>query len=120
VFLALGQARELLAQIGSNQVALREPTRSMYRAEALLALGQADDAAASFQDVLDAAPDSVRALVGLARARAGQRQAVEALRLLEQAPAGSADDVSVLLAKGEILAAQGRLTDAPSVLQKAF
>ena len=120
VFLALGQARELLAQIGSNQVALREPTRSMYRAEALLALGQADDAAASFQDVLDAAPDSVRALVGLARARAGQRQAVEALRLLEQAPAGSADDVSVLLAKGEILAAQGRLTDARSVLQKAF
>lgn len=118
--LVLGQARELLAQIDSNQVALGEPSRSIYRAEALLALGQADQAAASFEDAHRSDPDSVRALIGLARARAAQRQAPEALRLLEQAPGGAADNVAVLLARGEILASQGRLTDARGVLQRAF
>ncbi len=118
--LALGQARELLAQIGANQVELPEPARSTYRGEALLMLGQADEAAAAFEAARVGAPESARPLIGLARSRAAQRKPAEALRLLEEIPADSPDHAAAMLAKGEILAAQGRVAEARVALQSAF
>jgi len=117
--LALGQGRELLAQIDSNQLALVEPLRSIYRGEALLLLGKPDDAAAAFDAAQRASPRA-RALIGLARARAGQRRADVALKLLEGVPENSPDHAAALLCRGEILAAQGRFADAGVTLQSAL
>ena len=118
--LALGQGRELLAQIDSNQLALTEPMRSIYRGESLLALDKADDAAAAFESAQRTSPARPRALIGLARARARQRQADEALKLLDGVPENSPDHAAALLCRGEILAAQGRFADARRSLQAAL
>lgn len=116
--LALGQGAELLARIDSNDLQLPEPSRSIYRGEALLAVGRADDAAAAFEAAQRGAPQPpARALIGLARARAAQRRADEALNLLDAVPADSPERISAQLARGEILAAQGRFTEARDALK---
>jgi putative PEP-CTERM system TPR-repeat lipoprotein len=119
--LALGHGAELVAQIDSNELQLREPQRSIYRGEALLAMSRVDDAATAFEAAQRAAPQPpARALIGLARARAAQRRADEALQLLDAVPADSPERVPAQLARGEILAAQGRFDDARGALQAAF
>jgi len=118
--LALGQGRELLAQLDSKQIVLTEPMHSIYRGEALLLMGKVEDAAAAFEAARRVDPKRPRALIGLARARAGQRQADEALKLLDDVPADSPDHAAALLCRGEILAAQGRFEDARSTLQAAL
>jgi len=116
--LALGEAKELLAQIDSGSLQLAEPLRSIYRGEALLALSRADEAAKAFEASKRSAPQlPARALIGLARARAAQRRADEALQLLDTLPADSPEHVGAELARGEILAAQGRFVDARTTLR---
>ena len=118
--LALGQGGELLAQIDSKQIVLGEPLLSIYRGEALLAMGKPDDAAVAFEAAQRVDPNRMRALIGLARARAGQRQADEALKLLDGVPGNSPDHAAALLCRGEILAAQGRFADAQNTLHAAL
>ncbi len=118
--LALGQGADLLAQIDSNQLVLTEPLRSIYRGESLLAMGKPDDAAAAFEAAQRAPAPRPRGLIGLARARAGQRQADVALRLLEGVPETSPERATALLCRGEILAAQGRFADAQASLAAAL
>jgi putative PEP-CTERM system TPR-repeat lipoprotein len=118
--LALGQGGELLAQIDSKQIVLGEPLLSIYRGEALLAMGKPEDAAVAFEAALRVDPKRVRALIGLARARAGQRQADEALKLLDGVPQNSPEHAAALLCRGEILAAQGRFADAQNTLHAAL
>jgi putative PEP-CTERM system TPR-repeat lipoprotein len=118
--LALGDAPELLAQIDSNSLQLAEPLRSIYRGEALLAMSRVDEAATAFEAAQRSAPQlPARALIGLARARAAQRRADEALQLLDTLPADSPEHVAAQLARGEIFARQGRFADARSTLQAA-
>ena len=118
--LALGQGKELLAQIDSRQLIVPEPMRSVYRGESLLSMGKVDEASEAFESAQRASPAPARALIGLARARSGQRQADEALRLLDKVPENSPDHAAALLCRGEILAAQGRFADAQTTLQAAF
>lgn len=118
--LALGNGRELLAQIDSKELQVAEPLRSIYRGEALLAVGRVDESAAAFESAQGAgAQPSGRALVGLARARAAQRRADEALQLLDTLPAAAPEHDAAQLARGEILAAQGRFAEARTTLQAA-
>ena len=118
--LALGQERQLLAQIESRELPLAEPELSIYRGQAQLALGQAEAAAESFERVQTGGEPRARATVGLARARAMQGNTQESLRLLATVPADSAVRAEALLAVGQILASQGRFADARRALQAAF
>jgi len=118
--LALGNGKELLAQIDSKELQIAEPRRSIYRGEALLAVGRVDEAATAFESAETAAGQpTARALIGLARARAAQRRADDALQLLESLPANSPEYDAAQLARGEILAAQGRFAEARTTLQAA-
>ncbi len=118
--LALGQGRELLAAIDSNQIVVGEPMRSIYRGDAYLAMGKPFEAGKAYVAARRGGATQPRALIGLARARAGQRQADEALKLLDGVPENSPDHAAALLCRGEILAAQGRFVDARQVLKAAF
>jgi putative PEP-CTERM system TPR-repeat lipoprotein len=118
--LALGQGRELLAAIDSNEIVVGEPKRSIYRGDAFMAMGKPAEAAEAYEAARRAGAKQTRALIGLARARAGLRQADEALKLLDEVPEDSPDHAAALLCRGEILASQGRFADAREVLKAAL
>lgn len=118
--LALGEAKELLAQIGSRDLPLDEPARSFYRGQALLTLGQTDAAAEAFTAATSGSRKEARAVVGLARARAIQGRTDESVRLLDDVLAESPANAQALLARGQILAARGRFTDALVALHAAL
>src|SRR5215510_13172848 len=57
--LRLGQDAELLKLIDEGRLKLREPARSTFRGRALGALGRQEEAAAAFQQALQAKPGDV-------------------------------------------------------------
>ncbi len=118
--LALGQAKELLEQIGSRDLPLEEPARSFYRGQALLMLGQIDAAADAFSAATAGSQKEQRAVIGLARARAMQGRTDESVRLLDDVLAETPSNAQALLARGQILAARGRFTDAMVTLRTAL
>lgn len=118
--LALGQARELLAQIGTPELPLDEPLRSIYRGQCLLALGQSDAAAEAFQSAAAGGTKDPRAAIGLARARALQGRSDESVKLLDAVLEKEPANAQALLTRGQILAAQGRFTDALVTLRAAL
>ncbi len=118
-WLALGDADKLLQQVGTPELPLAEPERSIYRGEALLALGQADAAVEALDTIQAGSILADRAAIGRARARALQGRTDESLRLLDALPRESPLHAAALLARGQILATQGRFADARGALQSA-
>src|SRR5690606_28603724 len=117
--LSLKQFRELLAQIDAGELALEEPTRSLYRARALLLSGQPGAAVEEFRKILQADPEADAARVGLAEAHRAAGELEEGLKTLAPLLAAQPENPHALLVQGRLLTSQGRFADAEEVLSSA-
>lgn len=104
-----GEYQKLLDELsndGSSAIVLA------LRGEAQLGLGKPDLAAPLFRQALQARPDSMDALLGLARLAMARERQDEAMRYIEQAIVAQPREIDALRFKGDLLRAQGRLEAA--------
>ena len=95
------------------------PGLALQRAEGLLATGKAAEAQARFQEVLKADPSSIRAQVGLIHSLIAQQNLAEADAVVDASLTQNPNSPEILLAKGDLQFAQGKLSDAESSYVKA-
>ncbi|WP_219118188.1 XrtA/PEP-CTERM system TPR-repeat protein PrsT [Janthinobacterium sp. UMAB-56] len=105
-WLMLGQFDKVLAEI-ANDAALPASVLAL-RGDALLALGRRDEARALYSRLLEAHPDQVEALLGLARLAALAQQVPAAELLLAQALTSAPANLDALRLHGDLLRLQGQ------------
>lgn len=118
VRLALGEFRELLAQIDSGELPLEEPARSLYRGQAFLGLQQFEPALQALRLAVAADPDSIAAQIGIAEALAGQGRSDDAVAELDRM-AARYPGAEAWLVRGVIRAKRGEFEMAEQDLQEA-
>lgn len=119
--LAQGQSSELLTMIDAGEIPLTEPAKSTYRGRALLASHEVDLAIAAFNVALKTDNGYRDARLGLTEAYSQKGQTQQALGVIEPllaAPPADAD-AAALLARGGVLARQGRFQAAEADLTRA-
>jgi len=104
-----GEYQKLLDELVND---LSSPVVLSLRGEAQLDLGKPDLAAPLFRQALQIRPDSVDALLGLARLAISREQSAEAMRYIEQAIVAQPRESEALRFKGDLLRTQGRLEAA--------
>ncbi|MBB6091626.1 putative PEP-CTERM system TPR-repeat lipoprotein [Povalibacter uvarum] len=117
--LALGNAKELVVQIDSGEVVLSEPTRALFRGQALLQLQQYEQAQASFGQVAEGDEHWLPARVGIAEALTGQGKSDEAIALLDAVLKEAPEAPQAFLVRGVIRAKRGEFELAEQDLQQA-
>jgi len=115
----LGQAAELLKLIDEGGLSLDEPGRSTFRGRALSALGRHVEAAAAFEQALQAKPGDVSAQIGLAETLAVRGQSDAALKLLSGIPDTDPQATEAKTLQGRILLGRGQYSEAEAVLRHA-
>ncbi|MDN2700743.1 PEP-CTERM system TPR-repeat protein PrsT [Janthinobacterium sp. SUN100] len=105
-WLMLGQFDKVLAEIPDD--AAQPASVLALRGDALLALGRQDEARAVYARLLEAHPDQLEALLGLARLAALQQQVPAAELLLAQALKGAPANLDALRLQGDLLRLQGK------------
>ena len=102
----LGSSTQVLAEIADDAA---QPASVMaLRGDALLALGRQDEAHALYSRLLEAHPDQVEALLGLARLSALDHQVPAAELLLAQALKSAPANLDALRLQGDLLRLQGK------------
>lgn len=107
VRLALGEFKELIAQLDSDKTTLPEPARSTYHGLALLGTRHFDDAATDFRRAIAADPSATQARVALAEVLAQQKQLPAALDELATVLAAEPKNPAASFMRGRILVEQG-------------
>jgi tetratricopeptide (TPR) repeat protein len=97
-----------------------EPSRSIYRGRALLALRRIDAAVDAFNQALSADASSAAARIGLAETNVARGRAQDALAELAEVLRSQPNNAEALLVRGRVLVAQGRFTDAQTALTAAL
>ncbi len=92
---------------------------ALQRAERLLATGKAAEAQARYQEILKADPSSIRAQVGLIHSFIAQQKLQEAQAVADASLTQNPNSPDILLVKGDLQFAQGKLPDAESSYVKA-
>lgn len=117
--LAKGKGADLLADIDAGKLALPEPSRSIYRGEALLSLSRPDEASVAFETALKSNAKSLPVRIGLARTSLARKKADEALARIDAVLADDSTSAEAWLVKAITLAALGRAADAEQATEKA-
>ena len=108
VLLMQGQFQKLLDDIKSAPGNPNQAEIINLRANALLGLGDIEQAKDLFEQVRKKTPDSSEALLGLARVAAASQQLAAAAQLIEHALASHPGDIDSLRFKGDLLRMQGK------------
>ncbi|MGZ5789076.1 MAG: XrtA/PEP-CTERM system TPR-repeat protein PrsT, partial [Burkholderiaceae bacterium] len=101
------KALDATAQADASDAAV-----STLRGNAYLALGKPAEAKQLFETALKAKPDYAGALIGLARSAILEKDNAAAISYVDQAVTRNPGNVEVLLFKGDLLRAQGKLDAA--------
>jgi tetratricopeptide (TPR) repeat protein len=119
IALALGKGAELLAWLNAKDNEVLDPTRSVLRGRALLALGRYGDAQAQFETVLARDATSAPAMLGIAQALAGGGQLDAALGRLKPLVSTQAPATDARLLQARLFLARGQYADAERALTAA-
>src|SRR4029453_6932236 len=95
------------------------PCRSTCRGRALSVLGRHAEAAAAFEQALQAKPGDASAQIGLAETLAVRGQSDAALRLLGGIPETDPQATEAKTLQGRILLGRGQYSEAEAVLRHA-
>ncbi len=118
--LALGKPQQLLQDIDSRSLRLREPDRSVYRGRAFAALRRYTEAEAAYHTALSIDPLSIDAQLGLAEVYIARNQLDAALSLVEGTRARRPSLAAPWRLRGTILGKQGRFGAMESALSIAW
>ncbi|CDG83259.1 putative PEP-CTERM system TPR-repeat lipoprotein [Janthinobacterium agaricidamnosum NBRC 102515 = DSM 9628] len=112
--LMMGQFDKLLLELADDT---RQPALRLLRANAYLGLGKIEPARQLYAQVLQAQPDMVPALLGMARIAVATQQLDQAISLIQQALKKDPADTDSLRLKGDVLRIQGKNDAALLVYQ---
>ena len=108
VMLMQGQFQKLLDELKAAPGPQDQGEITLLRANALLGLGNIEQARALFESLLSKNPDHAGALLGLARIAVATRQMATATQLIAQALSKHPADIDVLRMQGDLLRMQGQ------------
>ncbi len=116
----MGEFQQVLDKTEEYSEINKFPEISNIRANALMGLGQYDEAKKIFDQILTSTPDAPNALIGLARYALTQRDIETATKLSDQAVNKNPENTDAWQFKADLLKNQNKIDEALSAFDKAI
>jgi len=116
ILAAKGAYSEILAALGMQSGGLTQTEQLAFRGQALLGLGNFEEAAQTYRDWLALEPNSADAAIGSAKTLASMGDTAGAIAILQETIASNASHVDALYVLGSIYARTGNYADGEESL----